>query len=111
MLYTITDSFCLFSVDDLTNEINARPHLRDAFNFSEIFPWHLNNYRRGNAELNVRKVGYFIDKSTCNLIVEFVGLHTKMYSFTVCDASEPIPGVNYPIDMRYKAVTKALRAP
>ena len=29
-----------------------------------------------------------------------------MYSFTVCDASEPIPGVNYPIDIRQKAVAK-----
>ena len=29
-----------------------------------------------------------------------------MYSFTVCDASEPIPGVNYLMDVRYKAVAK-----
>ena len=31
-----------------------------------------------------------------------------MYSFTVCDASEPIPGVNYPIDVRHKAVAKSV---
>ena len=31
-----------------------------------------------------------------------------MYSFTVCDASEPIPGVNYPMDVRHKAVAKGV---
>ena len=31
-----------------------------------------------------------------------------MYSFTVCDASEPIPGVNYPMDIRHKAVAKGV---
>ena len=31
-----------------------------------------------------------------------------MYSFTVCDASEPIPGVNDPIDVRHKAVAKGV---
>ena len=27
-----------------------------------------------------------------------------MYSFTVCDASEPIPGVNYSVEITHKAV-------
>ena len=31
-----------------------------------------------------------------------------MYSFTVCDASEPIPGVNYPMDITHKAVAKGV---
>ena len=31
-----------------------------------------------------------------------------MYSFTVCDASEPIPGVNYPINITHKAVAKGV---
>ena len=31
-----------------------------------------------------------------------------MYSFTVCDASERIPGVNYPMDVRHKAVAKGV---
>ena len=43
MLYTDTDSFVLyFVVEDLTEEINARPQFRDAFYVSEsvriIFP-------------------------------------------------------------------------
>ena len=48
------------------------------------------------------------DETKGNLIIEFVGLRPKMYSFTVCDASEPIPGVNYPMDVRHKAVTKGV---
>ena len=31
-----------------------------------------------------------------------------MYSFTVCDASKPIPMVNYPIFIRHKAVAKGV---
>ena len=42
------------------------------------------------------------------MIIEFVGLRPNMYSFSVCDASEPIPGVNYPIDIIHKAVAKSV---
>ena len=49
-------------------------------------------------------MGYFKDETKGNPIVEFVGLRLMMYSFTVCDASEPIQGVNY--QMRHKAVAK-----
>ena len=109
MLYTDTDSFFLhFFVEDLAKEINARPHLRDAFDFSEISNGHLSNFGRGNANLHAGEVGFFKDETKGNLIVEFVGLRLKMYSFTVCDASEPIPGVNYPMDVRHKAVTKGV---
>ena len=31
-----------------------------------------------------------------------------MYSFTVCDASEPIFRVNYPVDVMDKAVAKGM---
>ena len=91
MLYTDTDSFFLhFFVDDLTKEINERPHLRDAFYFSEISNGHLSNLESGNAGLHAGEVGFFKDETKGNPIVEFVGLRPKMYSFTVCDASEPI---------------------
>ena len=53
-------------------------------------------------------MGYFKDETKCNPIVEFVGLRPKMYSLTVCDASEPISGVNYPMDIRHKAVSKGV---
>ena len=109
MLYTDTDSFFLhFFVDDLAKEINARPHLRDAFDFSEISNGHLSNLGRGHADLHAGEVGFFKDKTKGNPIVEFVGLRHKMYSFTVCDESEPIPGVNYPMDVRHKAVAKGV---
>ena len=46
MLYTDTDSFFLhFFVEVLAKEINLRPNLRDAFDFSEISNGHLNNLR------------------------------------------------------------------
>ena len=109
MLYTDTDSFFLhFFVEDLAKEINARFHLQDVFNFSEISNGHLSNLGRGNAGLHAGKVGYFKDETKGNPIVEFVGLHPKMYSFTVCDASEPIPWVNYPLDIWHKAVAKGV---
>ena len=109
MLYTETDSYFLhFFVEDLTKEINARPHLRDAFDFSEISNGHLSNIGRGHAELHAGEVGYFNDETKANPIVKFIGLRHKMYSFTVCDASEPIPEVNYPMAIRHKAVVKGV---
>ena len=51
-------------------------------------------------------MGYFKDETKGNPIVEFVGLRSKMYSFTVCDASEPIQGVKYSMDVRHKALAK-----
>ena len=52
MLYTDTDSFFrYFFVEDLAKEINSRPHLRNAFDFSEIGNGHLSNLGRGNANL------------------------------------------------------------
>ena len=109
MLYTDTDSlFIHFFVEDLAKEINSRPHLRDAFNFSEISNGHLPNLGCGNPNLHAGEVGYFKDETKSNPIVEFVGLRPKMYWFTVCDASEPIPGVNYPMNVRHKAVAKGV---
>ena len=109
MFYTDTDSFFLhFFVEDLAKEINSRPHLRDAFDFSEISNGHLSNLRRCNADLHAGEVGYFKNETKGNPIVKFVGLRPKMYSFTVCVAAEPIPGVNCPMDMRHKAVAKGV---
>ena len=109
MLYINTDSFFLhFFVKDLAKEINARFHLRDALNFSEISNGHLYNLGRGHDDLHAGEVGYFKDETNGNPIVEFIGLCPKMYSFTLCDASEPIPGVNYPIDKRQRAVAKGV---
>ena len=109
MLYTDTDSFFLhFFVKDLAKEINACPHLRDAFDFSEISPGQLSNLWRAKAGLHAGEVGYFKDETTRDPNVEFVGLRSKMYSFMVCETSEPIPGLNYPIDVRHKAVAKGV---
>ena len=108
-MYNETDSFFLhFFVDDLAKEINSRFHLRDAFNFSEIRNGHLSNLGRGNADLHAGVVGFLKDETKSNQIVEFVGMRPKRYSFIVCHASEPIPGVSYPIDVRHKAVAKCV---
>ena len=109
MLYTDTDSFVLqFFVEDLAKEINARPNIRDAFDLSEISNGHLSNLERGNADLDAGEVGYFKDETNGNPNVELIGLRFKMYLFTVCDASELIPGLNYPMDIRHKAVAKGV---
>ena len=73
MLYTDTDSFFLqFFVDDLAKEINARPQVRDAFDFSEISPGHISKLARSNAQLHAGEVGYFKDECKNDPIVEFV---------------------------------------
>ena len=109
MLYTDTDFFFLhFFVEDMAKEINALSHLRDAFDFSEISPGHLSNLGRAGAELHAGEIGYFKNETKGDPIVEFVGLSCMMYSFTVCEASEPIPGLNYPMDVRHKAVAKGV---
>ena len=95
-------------MEDLAKEINARPYFRDAFDFSEISNGHLSNLGRGNSDLHAGEVGYFKVETKGNPIVKFIGLRPKMYSFTVCDASEPIPGVNYPMDITHKAVAKGV---
>ena len=95
-------------MEDLAKEINSRPHLRDALDFSEISNGHLSNLGRGHADFNAGEVGYFKEETKGNPIVVFVGLRPKRYSFTVCDAADPIPGVNYPMDMRHKAVAKGV---
>ena len=108
MLYTDTDLFFLhFFLEDLAKEINSRPHLRNAFDFSEISNGHFSNLGHGNANLHAGEVGYFKDETKGNPIVEFVGLRHKMYSFTVCDASEIIIGVNAPMDVRHKGVARS----
>ena len=109
MLYTDTDSlYFYFFVENLAKEINARSHLRDAFDFGEISNGLLSNLRRGNAGLHAGEVGYFKDETKGNPIVEFVGLRPKMYSFSVCYAFEHIPGVNYPMNITHKAVGKGV---
>ena len=91
MLYNDTDSIFLhFFVEDLAKEIKLRFHPRNAFDFSEISNGHFSNVGRGNADLHVGEVGYFKDETKGNPIVEFIGLRPIMYSFTMCDASEPI---------------------
>ena len=101
ILYTDTDSFFFhFFVKDLAKEINAHPHLPDVFDFSEISNDHVYNLGRNNADLHAGEVGYLKDETKSKPLVEFVSLRPKMYSFTVCDASELIPVVNYQIHIR-----------
>ena len=109
MLYTNTDSFFLYLfVADLSKVINMRPHLWDAIDFSVIIISHVSNFKRGNSDLYAGNVGYFKGKTKGNPIVEFIILRHKMYSFNVCDASEPIPRVNYSMDIANKAVVKGV---
>ena len=71
-------------------------------------PGHLSDLGRFCGDYHAGEVGYFKDETKGDPIIEFVGLRPKMYSFTVCEASEPIPGVNYPMDVTHKAVAKGV---
>ena len=109
MLYTDTDSFFLhFFVDDLAKEINSRPQLRDAFDFSEIEHTHLSQLRGPNGDIHGGEVGYFKDETKGDPIVEFVGLRIRMYSFTVCRATKYTKGLNCNVAMRNKHVAKGI---
>ena len=109
MLYTNTDSFFLqFYVDDLLKEINSRPQLRDAFDINESENTHLSQLRGPIADGNGGEVGYFKDETKDDPIVEFVGLRPKLYSFTVCHATEYSEGDNYKVEMCNKHVVKGI---
>ena len=70
MLYTDTDSFFFhFFIKDLAKEINARSHLRDGFDFSEISKGHLSHLGRNNADLHAGEVGYFKAETRGNSII------------------------------------------
>ena len=109
MLYTDTDSFFLqFYVDDLAKEINSRPQLRDAFDFSEIEQTHLSHLSGPIADVHGGEVGYFKNETKGDSIVKFVALRPKIYSFTVSCATEYTQGLNYEVKMRNKHVTKGI---
>ena len=92
----------------MTKKINARPYRRNAFDFSEKIFNHLSYLVLCNAELHAGQDGYFTDETKGNLIVEFVGLRPKIYFVTLCDASELIQVVNYPMNVRHKAAAKGV---
>ena len=48
-------------------------------------------------------MGYFRAETKGSPIVDFVCWRSKIYSFNVFDASEPIPGVKFPMNARDKA--------
>ena len=109
MLYTDTDSFFLhIFVEDIAKVIMSRPHLRDAFNFSKISNGQVSNLGRVNENLHAGEVGYFKDETKGNPIVEFVGLHSIMYLFTMFNVSKLISGVKYPMNVRHKTVAKGV---
>ena len=107
MLYTDTDLFFLhFFVDNLAKEINARLQLRDAFDFSEIEHTNLSMLHGQGTDVQGGEVSYFKDETKGDPIVEFDALRQKMYSFTVCRATEYTQCLNCEVEMRHKNVTK-----
>ena len=110
MLYTDTDSFFLqFLVEDLAEAIYSSSPVRNAFEFSEIRPHHLS--KLGTIDdMHAGQIGYFKDECKGDPIIEFVALRPKMYSFTVCEATEYIPPkFNLPPpDIKHKAVAKGV---
>ena len=107
MLYTDTDFFLPFYVDNLANEINARPQLRDAFDFSKIDQTPF-SASRSRSRFHGGEVGYFKDETKGDPIVEFVGLRPKMYTFTECRALKYTPKHNDEVEMLYKNVATGI---
>ena len=95
-------------MDELAKEINARLHLRGAFDFSEIHTGHLSNLGHAGAGLHAKEVNYFKDETQSDPIVKLVSLRHKLFSFTVCKASEHIPGLNNPMNMKNQAMEKGV---
>ena len=66
-----------FFVDNLAKRINARPKVRDAFNFSKISPGQISNFARSNAQIHAEQVGYFKYKCKDDAIVKFFDFDRK----------------------------------
>ena len=88
--------------------IKARPNFRNAYEFSKTSLWHFSYVGRANSKLYVGEVGYVQTKSIGNQIVNCPSQRLKMYSFIVCDASEPIQKQHYPMDERHKTVANGV---
>ena len=106
MLYTDTNlCFLQFVVEDLAKEINARPQVRDAFDFSEISREYISSLTRSTAQLDAGRIGYFKDECKGNPIVEFVGLRPKIMEAVEYDQRRPpLDGVHF----KHKAVAKGV---
>ena len=88
MLYTDTDSLIMqLFTNDQYMDIQNVPQLRDLFNFSEIQANHP-TFLGTPKDPNKNKVGFFKNETKGNLIIEFVALKPKMYSFKVCECQE-----------------------
>jgi hypothetical protein len=88
ILYTDTDSLIIqFYVHDLYKELQD-PTIRDIFDFSEVPAGHASGLGCPN---DPRKgaVGYLKDECKGDLILEYVGLKAKMYSYDVCECLPP----------------------
>ena len=109
MLYTDNDSFFLqFVVEDIAKAIYSSSPVRNAFDFSEISSHYLSKLCISGDE-HAGQVGYFKDECKGDPIIEFVALRPKMYSFTVCEASEYIVKFNVPLPIiKHKAVAKGV---
>jgi hypothetical protein len=88
VLYTDTDSLIIqFHVPDLYKDLQD-PAIRDLFDFSEVPMGHPSGL--GSLDdPNKGVVGRFKDESKGDLVVEYVGLKPKMYSYRVADCLPP----------------------
>ena len=75
LLFTDTDSLCyLIRTRDIYQDISENRHLFDLSNYPQDHPLY--------NTTNKKKPGFFKDETGGCAIKEFVGLKSKMYSFT-----------------------------
>ena len=88
MLYTNTESGIMqFFTKDLYKELLDVPQLQSLFDISEIPANHPSCLGTPN-DPNKGIVGFFNNETNGNLIIEFIALKPKMYSFKVCECQE-----------------------
>lgn len=84
-----TDFFLYFFVKNLTKKFKSRSHVCIAFDFNEISPNYRSNFHLVGDELYAEVIGYFLEETKSDPIVEFVGQCIIMYSFTCATHSSP----------------------
>ena len=80
LLFTDTDSLCYeIETEDIYNDMYNNKALYDLSNYSDDHEYYMNN-NLNIDQTNNKIIGKFKDETNGILIIEFIGLRSKMYS-------------------------------
>ena len=83
------DELLFTDTDSLTYEIKSKNVYEEFYKWKDLFD--LSNYSKGSKffnKTNKRVIGKMKDEFGCSIIIEFVGLKSKMYSINKNDGKE-----------------------